>query len=204
MRRTGLAAATILLLGACAHDTETPWNPLDDYEEVDAATIIDAPSAQPGTFAPETRGQVERGEYLVELLGCGSCHTDGALDGAPDLQRALAGSATGIAYANPLSNDRPGVVYPSNLTPDKETGLGSWSDRQIANAIRAGIGTHGSRRIAAMPWQGYAKISDDDVVALVAYLRSIKPVRHDVPKEVMPGDTARSPYVYFGVYRNKR
>ena len=53
-----------------------------------------------------------------------------------------------------------------------------------------------------MPWQGYAKIDDEDVEAIVAYLRSIKPVRHKVPDDVMPGKTAEYPFVYFGVYRS--
>ena len=83
----------------------------------------------------------------------------------------------------------------SNLTPDDETGIGRWSDRQIANAIRAGIGHHGKRRIATMPWQGYARLTDDDVAAMVAYLRSIEPIRNSVPKEVIPGDRATHPFV---------
>jgi mono/diheme cytochrome c family protein len=190
-----------VLVAGCA--TETPTGPLEDYEAVDAKTILDAPSATPGTFAPEHRERVARGEYMVELLGCGACHTDGALAGDPDLDRSLAGSQTGIAYTDPLGEKYPGIIYPSNITPDDKTGIGTWTDRQIANAIRAGIGRHGSRRIAWMPWQGYARISDDDVDAIVSYLRSIKPVRHKVPDAVEPGRPAKNPYVYFGVYRSK-
>ncbi len=191
-----------VLLAACA--SETPSGLLQDYEEVDAKTILDAPSATPGTYAPARRGLVARGEYMVELLGCGACHTDGALAGDPDFDRSLAGSRTGIAYTDPLGVKNPGVIYPSNITPDDETGIGTWTDQQIANAIRAGIGRHAGRRIAWMPWQGYARISDDDVDAIVSYLRSIKPVRHKVPDEVEPGRPARNPYVYFGVYRSKQ
>ncbi len=191
----------LLLLAGCAASPSS--NPLAEYEEVAATTIIDAPSARPGGFAPAMRDRVYRGEYLVELLGCGSCHTDGALAGDPDLERSLAGSRTGIAWTNPLGTRYPGVVYPPNITPDVATGIGAWTDRQIANAIRAGIGRHGSRRIATMPWQGYAKISDDDVAAIVSYLRSIEPVHHEVPAEVPPGKPARAAFVYFGVYRSR-
>lgn len=200
MRAVALAIITMTVAVSCA--TERPADPVQGYEEVDAVTIVDAPSPEPGTFAPENRGQVERGEYLVELLGCGSCHTNGALIGDPDMSHPLAGSRTGIAYTSPLDNDRPGVVYPANITPDKETGIGDWSDRQIANAIKAGIGRHGNRRIATMPWQGYAKMSNDDVSAIVSYLRSIKPIKHKVPEAVEPGHRASNPFVYFGVYRS--
>ena len=78
-----------------------------------------------------------------------------------------------------------------------------WSAKRIAAAIRAGIGRHGRRRIAAMPWSGYAKLRDEDVRAIVSYLRSIPAVKHEVPSHVEPGRAASSPFVYFGVYRSK-
>ncbi|MGI9222203.1 MAG: c-type cytochrome, partial [Woeseiaceae bacterium] len=146
---------------------------------------------------------VYRGEYLVELLGCGACHTDGALIGEANMQRSLAGSSIGIASSSPLGVERPGVVYAANITPDNETGIGLWSDQQIANAIRAGLGRHFGTRIPVMPWQAYAKISDEDIGAIVAYLRSIEPVNHRVPDPVVPGQRAKEPFVYFGVYRSK-
>jgi mono/diheme cytochrome c family protein len=200
-----LALITSIFVAACATDTgtESSYNPLYDYEEVDAATILDAPEPVPGRFAPEHLYQVERGEYLVELLGCGACHTDGALDGVPDFDRALAGSRIGIAYSNPLGTERPGVIYPSNLTPDVETGIGAWSDIQIERAIRAGLGRHAGKQIAPMPWQGYAKLTQEDMIAIVAYLRSINPVSHKVPDEVLAGHEAEHPFVYFGVYRSR-
>lgn len=198
----GLLTLAAILVAGCA--AETPTDLLKDYEEVDATTILDAPSPRPGTFSPANRDVVERGEYMVELLGCGACHTDGALVGDPDFDRSLAGSETGIAYVNPLDGKNPGVIYPPNITPDEETGIGKWTDTQISDAIRAGIGRHGNRRIASMPWPGYARISDDDVTAIVSYLRSINAVVHQVPDEVEPGERAAHPYVYFGVYRSKR
>lgn len=189
----------LLGLFACA----TPYDPLEDYQQVDAATNLDAPEAEPGSYAPENRDQVKRGEYLVELLGCGACHTDGALGGDPDTDRPLAGSTTGIAYTNPLEHRFPGVVYPSNITPDEETGIGSLSDLQIASAVRAGVGRHAGRRITVMPWQGYARMTEEDVTAIVSYLRSVKPIRHQVPAAVPPGTRAKYPYVHFGVYQSR-
>ena len=196
---------TCFFLASCATETATqaPRDSMQNYEEVAATAVLDAPEPVPGNFAPENLYQVERGEYLVELLGCGSCHTDGALEGVPDFDRALAGSGIGIAFSNPMGNQRPGIVFPPNLTPDEKTGLGSWSDQQIADALRLGAGRHTGRRIVIMPWQGYNKMTDEDVAAIVAYLRSIKPVRHKVPDEVLPGQETDSPFVYFGVYRSR-
>ena len=188
------------ILGCAA---ETPYDPLREYEELDSTSIVDAPGPEAGRYAAIQRDAIDRGENLVELLGCGACHTNGTFDGAPDLSRPLAGSETGIAWTSPLENEFPGVVYPPNITPDEKTGIGRWSDKQIADAIRAGIGRHGSRRIATMPWQGYAKMTDDDVDAIVAYLKSIKPIDNKVPAPVEPGQKARYPFVYFGVYRSR-
>lgn len=205
MKYHRLALIAPLFVIACATEAppEARYDPLMRYEELNASTIVDAPSPVAGNFAPEHRGQVERGEYLVELLACGSCHTDGALEGAPNMNRALAGSKIGIAYSNPMGDDRPGIVYPPNLTPDEETGLGSWNDLQIEHAIRTGIGQHAGRRLVAMPWQGYTQLTREDVTAVVAYLRSIPAINHKVPDEVKPGDQAREDFVYFGVYRNR-
>lgn len=193
-----LAPAALL---ACAADT--PYDPLEDYVEVEATTVLDAPTARPGRYAPQYAEQVGRGEYLVELLGCGACHTDGALLGAPEPGLALAGSRTGIAWSNPLGDRNPGVVYPPNITSDVETGIGGWSDQDIANAIRFGAGRHGSGGMRVMPWPGYARMTDDDVSAMVAYLRSIEPIRHRVPDNVQPGRRATEPFVYFGIYQSR-
>lgn len=204
MRICNVTLVCIFLAGCAAETTaERAEDPLQDYEEVATTNILDAPGPVPGSFAPDNLLQVQRGEYLVELLGCGSCHTDGALEGVPDFDKALAGSSIGIAFSNPMAKRFPGIVFAPNLTPDKETGLGGWSDQQIANAVRYGAGRHVGRRIIIMPWQGYSKMTEEDVTSIVAYLRSIKPVRHKVPDEVMPGQDTDDPFVYFGVYRNR-
>lgn len=194
-RATGLplVAIPLLIAGACA----TPGSPLDDYEELDASTIFEAPPVTGVTPA------VAHGKYLVELLGCGACHTDGALTGQANMHRWLAGSRVGIAYTNPMEFSRPGIVFPPNITPDSETGIGRWSREQVAAAIRTGAGRHGRGRIVVMPWQGYAKLSDEDVFAIVDYLRRIEPINSRVPENVPPGSRTSLDYVHFGVYRSR-
>lgn len=189
--------AVLLVAAACASSE----NPLHDYEELEATTVFEAPPSMGGGAA--NREAVDRGKYLVELLGCGACHTEGALVGEPNMHRWLAGSSVGIAYSNPLKFRRPGVVFPPNITPDPEMGIGRWSREQVAAAIRAGSGRHGRARILVMPWQGYARLSDEDVMAMVEYLRSIEPINSRVPENVAPGQRTSHRYVHFGVYQSR-
>ena len=79
---------------------------------------------------------VERGAYLVAIMDCTGCHTDGALIGQPDPARFLAGSEIGFGGPPPPGASSGPVVYPPNLTPDVETGLGAWSDEEIMRAFR--------------------------------------------------------------------
>jgi mono/diheme cytochrome c family protein len=199
MKAIILTIACGALLIACANTDY--YNPLEDYQEVNAATNLDMPT--PSVVTAEDKELVAHGEYLVELLGCGSCHTDGALIGIPDMSRTLAGSSVGIAYTNPLGNKNPGVVFPKNLTSDRETGLGLWTDEQITTAIQAGAGRHGPRRILVMPWQHYTKISAQDIRSIVKYLRSLDPVAHQVPNPIAEGTKSRHPFVHFGVYQSR-
>jgi mono/diheme cytochrome c family protein len=76
--------------------------------------------------------QVARGRYLVTIAGCSDCHTPGALLGKPDMKRYLGGSDVGFSIPG------QGVFVGQNLTPDKETGLGGWTDAQIIAAMRTG------------------------------------------------------------------
>jgi hypothetical protein len=195
-----VVALAALAVTACQTE-KAAFNPLDNYKQLNPATSIEPPAAAPnGNFAPE---QVERGKYLVGLLGCGSCHTNGALVGVPNMQQLLAGSDTGIAWSNPLVNPNPGIVYPANLTPDIETGIGSWSLQDITRMIQTGFSKHNGQSLAVMPWPSYANIHGDDVTAIAAYLKSLPPVKHKVPVNVRAGQKASAPFVHFGVYQSK-
>lgn len=200
--RTALrwTACVLLLIGVLACTTQ---NPLDGYEALTPTTVMDAPDADPAAVGQDPE-MAAHGKYLVELLGCGACHTDGALVGQPRQDRRLAGSQVGIAYSNPMEYENPGVMYPSNLTPDAETGIGKMSDDQVIGAIREGLDRHGLQRLPVMPWPAYAKISNDDIEAILSYMRTLPAVRHQVPMNVVPGKKADGLYVHFGVYRSRR
>lgn len=117
--------------------------------------------------APAVAQDIERGRYLVNLGGCTDCHTPGHLLGKPDNGRYLAGSEVGFEIPG------LGVFYGPNLTPDKETGLGSWTDKQIITAIRTGERPDGRLLAPVMPWQAFASLTDADATAMVAYLKHL-------------------------------
>lgn len=187
----------MVALAGCA----ATYDPLRDYEQRNPATQLDPPVAREQVQYPADT--VERGRYLVGLLGCGSCHTDGALVGTPDMSRLLAGSGTGIAYSNPLAVSNPGIVYPANLTPDVETGIGSWSAGEIIAMVKSGVDKHSGQTLPVMPWPSYAHLTEPDAEAIAAYLLSLPAVRHQVPDNVRPGQRATAPFVHFGVYQSK-
>ncbi len=129
---------------------------------------------------------VARGKYLVTLGGCQDCHTPGHFFGKPDMARALGGSEVGF--------DIPGLgtFYGPNLTPDKETGLGKWTDAQVMAAIQTGVRPDGRVLAPIMPWRSLAVLTDQDAAAVVAYLRSLPPVANKVPGPFGPGETPTS------------
>lgn len=128
--------------------------------------------------------QIERGRYLVQIAGCSDCHTPGHFLGAPDPERFLGGSEVGFEVPG------LGVVYGPNLTPDKATGLGSWSEDQIVAAIRTGATPDGRGLVPVMPWPNLSALSDEDAYAIAAFLTSLKPVSNDVPGPAPPGEPA--------------
>ncbi|HEY3068457.1 MAG TPA: cytochrome c [Methylomirabilota bacterium] len=147
-----------------------------------------APSANTPQIGSPREALVARGQYLATIMDCAGCHTPGALRGKPDANRALAGSDVG--FGTPA-----GVVYPTNLTPDPDTGLGRWTEAEIVRAIRQGESRDGRVLVPVMPWPSYSVLRADDVRALVAFLRSVPPVRHATPRNAKPGETPSAPYL---------
>lgn len=130
------------------------------------------------TLGSVSQGQadtaVARGQYLVEVLGaCGNCHTPRAAQGE-NLALHLGG---GFRIAEAF-----GVAIVPNITPDQETGLGTWTDEEIIRAIREGKGKDGRTLGPPMPYDMYRRISDTDAKAIVASLRTVPAVRHAVPR----------------------
>lgn len=144
------------------------------------------------TAAAPRKGEdpIARGRYLTTIMGCNDCHTPGTFYGAPDMGRKLSGSELG--WQGPW-----GVSYARNLTPDKATGLGSWTDEQIITAIRQGRRPDGTPILPPMPWPDFAAMTDDDVKAIVAYLRSVPAVHHAVPAVIPPGKPATGAFLTF-------
>lgn len=126
--------------------------------------------------------QVERGQYLVENAGCGDCHTPGYFLGKPDGNRLLGGSD--VAFEIPGL----GAFLGPNLTPDKKTGLGKWSEDEIVTAIQTGKTPEGRELAPIMPWRDFAHMTKADAHAIAAYLKSIPVVDHQVPGPFGPGE----------------
>jgi mono/diheme cytochrome c family protein len=148
-----------------------------------------AAPARPPTPPGGGAGQLARGRYLAGIMDCAGCHTPGALTGKPDGSRNLAGSEIGFQVPG------VGVVFPKNLTPDPETGLGGWTADDIIRAVRQGKGKDGRTLIPVMPWPSYAALTDADARALAAYLRSLKPIRNPVPRDTKEGEKPSGAYL---------
>ncbi len=140
------------------------------------------PAQRPASSAKieVTAELVARGDYLTHhVLGCFDCHSsrDWSRYGGPvDGPEGAGGPCMGEEYGV------PGKVCFPNITPDKETGLGTWTDGEILRAIREGVDKNGRALFPMMPYaEAYYALSDQDADAVVAYLRSLPPVSNPVP-----------------------
>jgi cbb3-type cytochrome c oxidase subunit III len=130
-------------------------------------------SAGPGRGAgPQDFATVEQGRYLATAADCGSCHT-------------IPGSDRPFSGGRPIETPFGTLVSP-NITPDRETGIGDWTDDEFDAAVRHGRGRNGARLYPAMPFPYYTRMSHDDVKAIRAYLRTVEPVRNDVRVNRLP------------------
>lgn len=155
--------------------------------------------------------KVERGHYLVKAIGCSDCHTPkilGPEGPALDESRLLSGHPEGsnlppapalpagpwlamgawdlTAWSGPW-----GTSFTMNLTPDENTGIGSWSEDTFVGALRTGRHMGVARPILPpMPWQFYRDLTDEDLSAIYAYLRTIPPIHNRVPEPLPPAGVA--------------
>jgi mono/diheme cytochrome c family protein len=122
------------------------------------------------TSASSMNSSVERGRYLAIAGNCVACHT----------------KPGGKAYAGGLKFDTPfGVLYSTNITPDRATGIGNWSLAQFTAALRSGTRPDGEHLYPVFPYTAYTKLNDADVTALYAYFRSLTPVSQRPPSNEM-------------------
>lgn len=126
------------------------------------------PTGVPASLAKASA--VERGEYLARAADCMVCHT----------------AAGGKEYAGGLGFKLPfGTLYSTNITPDKETGIGNYSDQDFLNAVQHGKRHDGAMLYPAMPYTSYTYLSDADTLAIKAYLFSLPPVRVAAPANTL-------------------
>lgn len=148
------------------------------------STIVATLVASHGAVAQSS--QLNRGKYLVTLGGCNDCHTPGYFLGKPDMARFLGGSEVGFEIPG------QGVFYGSNLTPDRETGLGKWSTQEIVTAITTGKRPDGRVLAPIMPSHAFANLTPEDSTAIADYLKSLPPVNNKVPGPFGPKEKPTS------------
>lgn len=171
-KRIIVAGLTVGALASVGISTTIGWKP------------ILGPSARPLTdrrFEPSP-ARLERGEYLVRNVAlCLHCHSE--LDDSAEgiqIKPALAGGGKTFAV-----EAIPWLTAP-NLTPDADTGAGRWSDDALARAIREGVSHDGRALFPMMPYVNYRQMSDEDLAAVIAYLRSLPAVRRENPATAVP------------------
>ena len=131
-----------------------------------------------------TRAQVLRGRYLVTSMGCTDCHSGGA---DPSSAKWMAGYQAGAT--NSVFTLGPNTVYTANITPDAATGIGTWTSRDIFNALRNGKDKEGKFLAPVMPWTSFRNLTDDDIYSIAAYLQNLRAVTNAVPANTGPGGT---------------
>ena len=157
----------------------------------------------------KAQSRVERGRYLVSSIGCGDCHTPkkmGANGPEMDETRLFAGHPEGTQLPPPPALNGPwiataswdltawngpwGTTYAINLTPDENTGIGSWSEETFVQAIKTGRHMGVSRPILPpMPWQFFRNLTEEDLGSIYAYLRSVPPIHNRIPEPLPPPAT---------------
>jgi mono/diheme cytochrome c family protein len=179
-----ILCAAPALVAACDEKKATP------PAEAAAPPAVDAAAAAPPAPDPKV---VARGDYLVNVvMNCAACHTPLGPEG-PDMSKRFAG---GLEFPEPF-----GTWRSANITQDKKTGIGGWTDEQIAAAIREGKRPNGDKLYPVMPYTFYHVLSDNDTKAVVAYLRTIPPIENAVegtkdlklPKPELPKPSGAEP-----------
>jgi mono/diheme cytochrome c family protein len=165
-----IAAIAVIVLGVTAYVVFGPG--AMDFAGGRRVSLADYPGGSPVGVPDELKSAslIERGRYLTHAADCMVCHT--AVSGVP--------FAGGRAFVLPF-----GTIYSTNITPDLETGIGKYSDENFLNAVHKGLGRNGTRLYPAMPYASYTFMSDEDALAIKAYLFSLKPVHAAAPANTL-------------------
>lgn len=151
----------------------------EKYEE-ESDTLFLATVTRPLTDVKfeSTPERLKRGEYLSNgILACFTCHSqrDSSKAGLPPIEAMKGGGSI-------ISESATERVVAPNISPDKETGAGTWTDDMFSRAIREGIGHDGRALSGVMFWTSFSQLSDEDLASVVVYLKSIRPVKNKLPK----------------------
>ncbi len=146
------------------------------------AVFLALPATNASAKTTAQSDSVAHGKYLATIAGCGGCHTPLKPDGTPDESKAFAG---GYEFdLGPL-----GKVHTSNLTSDKDTGLGNWTDAQIKVVLQTGIRPDGQQLVPVMPYPYFNSLSDSDLNDIIAFLRTLPAVSNKIDfKQVLPSE----------------
>ena len=201
MARLAACLLTMVAVAACSSSKTTTTPTKDAGTDTPAADTVltdvvkpDVPVADvPPDIAPDlavtdvpgdvsaVQGPVARGSYLVKfVMACGDCHTPRMPDGSPDMTKQLAGVPAMFDLAP--TDPSVGAIGTPNLTPDKTTGLGNWTDDQIKTALTTGMDDKGKPLFPIMPYWLYHNLTADDATAIVAYLRTLPAVANAIPE----------------------
>jgi mono/diheme cytochrome c family protein len=143
------------------------------------------PAQRPATSEKfeATPARLGRGQYLVEhVTACLGCHSDHFLRFGFPIKPGSEGEG-GFPFGKEFGV--PGRVTAQNITPDRDTGLGLWSDDEIARAIREGVNREGEALFPMMPYSHYRELSDEDVKSIVVHLRTLEPIRNETPERTI-------------------
>jgi len=130
---------------------------------------------------------IEKGKYLtINVAGCMDCHS--TRDFTKFSGPVVPGTEGGGGFAFDEKVGIPGVVYGKNITPDTETGIGSWTDDDIIRALTQGINKKGDTLFPIMPYPHFNHSTKEDLMSIIAYLRTLKPIKNKIPdrKLMMP------------------
>ena len=166
---------------------------------VSAMIVVNGQAVRP-LPQPPAGVSAERGKYLVTAQDCNGCHTP-FKNGEPDMTRMLSGHPAAVKVTKPTLpagfstaiNDTNtawsgpwGISFTTNLTPDRATGIGTWTEQTFIATIRNGKHSgNGRALLPPMPWRMYGQLSDDDLKSIFVYLKSIPAIANQVPAAVI-------------------